>query len=166
MKTIGLYNQAGEVVNVIVVPESGYTAPEGFTIINDPLAAIGDTVENGVLIKPPPPSPDLTGYLEIYRDQRIYEGVSIGGVSVGTDDTTQLRLAGARLAVISDPNYTVQWKTQAGFITLDAATIIAVSDAVRAHIQKCFNAEALLVDDVFGTFEELETSFDNAYNQA
>lgn len=58
----GLYDTNGIVVNVIEVGEN-YTPPAGLTLIQDAEAAIGDTVENGLLIKAPtPPAPEPEPY--------------------------------------------------------------------------------------------------------
>lgn len=43
-----------------------------------------------------------------------------------------------------DPGYLVQSKTAAGFITLDAMTVIGLAQAIRAHVQACFDNEAAL----------------------
>lgn len=52
IKKCGIYNNKGEVVNVIRVDEDNHFLPgEGFNIIDDENAEIGDTVKNGNLIK-------------------------------------------------------------------------------------------------------------------
>ncbi len=48
---------------------------------------------------------------------------------IATGDTSQSRIVGAALAVINDPALTIQWKTEAGFVTLDAAQVLAVAQA-------------------------------------
>jgi hypothetical protein len=40
-----------------------------------------------------------------------------------------------------NPEFTTKWKTDSGFVLIDAATIIAISDAVLAHVDSCFEAE-------------------------
>ena len=68
-------------------------------------------------------------------------GVTVGGVVVRTDRESQALITGAALKAIQDATYTCRWKTEIGFVTLDSATIIAVADAVRSHVQGCFDAE-------------------------
>jgi hypothetical protein len=71
-------------------------------------------------------------------------GIVVGGAPVATDRETQAKLIAARILAKENAGYTVNWKTPAGFVSLDAATIISVADAVAAHIQACFDREAVL----------------------
>jgi riboflavin biosynthesis pyrimidine reductase len=71
-------------------------------------------------------------------------GAAVNGMTVDTSRESQAMLTGAALAATQDPNYTCQWKTAGGFATLDADTILAVAQAVRAHVQACFDREAEL----------------------
>ena len=68
-------------------------------------------------------------------------GVTVGGVVVRTDRESQALITGAALKAMQDGTYSCTWKAESGFVTLDAATIIAVADAVRSHVQGCFDAE-------------------------
>ena len=69
-------------------------------------------------------------------------GVAVGGVVVRTDRESQALITGAALKATQDAAYSCTWKSESGFVTLDAATIIAVADAVRTHVQGCFDLEA------------------------
>ena len=69
-------------------------------------------------------------------------GVTVGGVVVRTDRESQALITGAALKATQDGSYSCTWKAESGFVTLDAATIIAVADAVRTHVQGCFDLEA------------------------
>lgn len=52
IKTVGLYNSDGLVVNRIVFDTTAqYTPPAGLEIIDDENAEIGDSVVNGNLVK-------------------------------------------------------------------------------------------------------------------
>lgn len=79
------------------------------------------------------------------RDQAIASGITVGGVTVATDDQSQSRVMGAAVAAMLDPNYTVQWKTASGFVTLSAPEVIGLATAIRAHVQACFDREAALL---------------------
>lgn len=82
------------------------------------------------------------------RDRAIAAGIVVGGFPVQTDDLSQQRIIGAALAAMVDPSATVRWKVADGsFVTLDAPTVIAIAQAVRAHVQACFDREAELVAD-------------------
>jgi hypothetical protein len=60
---------------------------------------------------------------------------------VRTDRESQALLTGAAVAASLDPEYEVDWKTPAGFVTLDATQLLAVAQAVRGHVQACFSNE-------------------------
>ena len=80
------------------------------------------------------------------RNQAINSGMTVSGVPVYTDDQSQSRIMGAALAATIDPDTTVRWKTSNGdFVMLEAPTIIAIAQAIRAHVQACFDREAELL---------------------
>lgn len=85
-------------------------------------------------------------------------GITINGVEIATDRESQSLLTAAVLKVKDDPSYTVNWKAKNGWFVLDAATILAVADAVRSHVQACFDREKELQEQVEAatTVEELE----------
>lgn len=77
------------------------------------------------------------------RWQKETGGFVWNGINIATDDRSQLKITGARLAALADEEYSVRWKIGPGdFVELDAATLIALSDAVRTHVQACFDREA------------------------
>lgn len=89
---------------------------------------------------------DARKLIKAKRDEMIGTPVYVSGVAVGTDDTTQMRLTGTAVAAMMDPNYTVSWKMLNNeFIQLNAQQVIAMAQAVRCHVQACFNREAVLV---------------------
>lgn len=66
-----------------------------------------------------------------------------GGVNgIRTDRESQAMITGAALAAMQDDTYTCQWKGEAGFVTLTAAQILATANAVRQHVQACFDQES------------------------
>jgi len=85
-------------------------------------------------------------------------GVTVGGVVVKTDRESQALITGAALKATQDGTYSCTWKTESGFVTLNAATVLAVADAVRTHVQTCFDAEAAkcMLIDAAQTVEEVE----------
>jgi hypothetical protein len=54
-------------------------------------------------------------------------------------------ITGAALKAMQDSTYSCRWKTESGFVELTAPQILAIADAVRAHVQACFDREAELV---------------------
>ncbi len=75
-------------------------------------------------------------------------GVAVGGMLVRTDRESQALITGAALKAMQDPDYTCRWKTPDGFVTLTSVQITAVADAVRAHVQGCFDREDILLTAV------------------
>ena len=71
-------------------------------------------------------------------------GVTVGGAPIATDRESQAKLIAARILAKEDAGYTLNWKTLAGFQSLNSTQIIAVADAVASHVQACFNNEATL----------------------
>lgn len=61
-----------------------------------------------------------------------------------TDRESQSLIVGAALAATLDPNYTVEWKSTAGWVTLNATQLLAAAQGVRAHVQACFSNERAL----------------------
>jgi hypothetical protein len=81
------------------------------------------------------------------------------GTVVKTDRESQALLTAAVLKAQDDPDYVVNWKAKNGWIQIDAATLTAIADAVRAHVQACFDKEKQLTEKIMAatSIEELET---------
>lgn len=60
---------------------------------------------------------------------------------IRTDRESQALLTGAALAASLDPDYTVDWKGEAGWTTLNAVQLLGAAQAVRGHVQACFSNE-------------------------
>lgn len=88
-------------------------------------------------------------------------GITVEGVDgIKTDRESQAMIVGAALKAMRDATYTCNWKTASGFVAIGANTILAVADAVRAHVQGCFDHEAglmALVNDENNTVEDIQT---------
>jgi hypothetical protein len=85
-------------------------------------------------------------------------GITLNGTEIATDRESQALLTAAELKAQDDPNYMVNWKARNGWFQLDAATLITIANAVRAHVQACFDKEKQLQEqiDVAETAAELE----------
>lgn len=99
----------------------------------------------------PPPAPTLAemkeakkAELALARYRAEVSGTEFGGVHIKTDRQSQSLITGAALAASQDPEYSVVWKAEGGFVTLTAEQIIAAAQAVRAHVEACFAREAEL----------------------
>jgi hypothetical protein len=74
-------------------------------------------------------------------------GIAVNGIIIPTDRDTQMKMMAARIRAKEDAAYTVNWKTPAGFVPLNSNSVIAIADAMAAHVQACFDHEAALLDD-------------------
>lgn len=103
----------------------------------------------------------LRSRLRVRRDQAIAAGITVAGLPVQTDDLSQQRIVGVALAATVDPATTARWKVADGsFVSLDAPTIIGIAQAVRAHVQACFDHEAELSDQIeAGHMPDIDTGW-------
>lgn len=82
-------------------------------------------------------------------------GMTHTGIFIDTGRDSQGLILGAALSAVIDPSYTCNWKTSNGFVLLDAQSLISIAQAIRSHVQACFDREAALLDLVEkGTFKE------------
>jgi hypothetical protein len=89
------------------------------------------------------PSIDLSAYAAQKRWEREVGGIEFAGLTVATDDRSKIMISGARIKADKDPAFVTSWKGPDGqFLTLDAETIISISDAVLDHVNDCFALEA------------------------
>lgn len=105
-------------------------------------------VEDG---EPATDHPGLTipEYVAAKRWEKEVGGIEVDGLFIATDDRSKMMISGARVAAQDNPEFSTQWKTATGdFLMVDAATIIAVSDAVLDHVARCFAVEAAITADL------------------
>lgn len=69
------------------------------------------------------------------------QGITVNGFAINTERESQNLITGAALSAYMDANYICRWKTPTGFVDLDAATLISVAQAMRQHVQDCFDRE-------------------------
>ena len=77
--------------------------------------------------------------------QARYNAETAGINGIRTDRESQSLITGAALKAMQDSAYTCMWKGVDGFVELTAPQILAIADAVRAHVQACFDREAELL---------------------
>ena len=87
-----------------------------------------------------------------------YEAETAGIDGIKTDRESQALITGAALKAMQDSTYSCRWKTESGFVELTAPQILAIADAVRAHVQAQFDHERALlaIIDAAETVEDLE----------
>ncbi|MGB3044204.1 MAG: DUF4376 domain-containing protein [Xanthobacteraceae bacterium] len=133
-----------------------------------PGAELGWVLDGGDLDAPPPPPPptvdELSAYAADARWRKEIGGVAVAGVPVATDDRSKQMIIGARIAADSDPGWTSQWVGADGSIyPLDAAAVIAISNAVQAHVNACFATYASVKTEIdagtITTMQEIDAAF-------
>lgn len=108
---------------------------------------------------------EAAGILEATKDRKrseianarfVAETAGINGIK--TDRESQALITGAALKAMQDSTYSCRWKGVGGFVELTAPQILAIADAVRAHVQSCFDHESELVAlvDAAETVEAVE----------
>jgi hypothetical protein len=122
--------------------------------------------ELDALRAPPPPPPVTVESLRAALTARLAErrweveiaGTVFAGVPLATDDRSKLLITGAATRARADAGFVTRWKTPAGWVDLDAPTILAAYDAIFAHVNSCFAREAEHVAAITAaeTIEELE----------
>lgn len=99
----------------------------------------------GVVIEVIPPAVITPADIAARRYDAEVGGIYLGDLRIATDDRSKTMIAGAALAALRNPDYLLNWKTPAGFVQLQAGQVLAVADAVHAHVQACFDREAALL---------------------
>ena len=122
--------------------------------------------KNGEVVEYTPPSPpvDLAAYTAQKRWEKEIGGIEVNGLTVATDDRSKMMPSGARVAAMADPGFTTAWKGSGGsFVPLDAVAVIAISDAVLAHVSACFVLEAQVKAGIeagtITTVEQIDAAF-------
>jgi hypothetical protein len=96
----------------------------------------------------PEPAPDWPSLIAARRYIAETSGTTINEMPIDTGRDSQGLITGAALQALIDPNYSLHWKTSAGFVDLTGQQVIGVASAVRAFVQACFNRESDLLDAV------------------
>lgn len=129
----------------LVEYEAVLEADDGAVLVVSEKAGPGwSWTEVGGFIAPAPIAPTQAELIQHARDLRWQmetAGILFNGVAVATDDRSKLMLSGARQKAATDPDFETTWfgpdPEDTGTV-LTAALIIAISDAVLAHVDACF----------------------------
>jgi len=88
--------------------------------------------------------------LDDYRWQMEIGGAAFRGSTIRTDANSQAKITAVYAMARLDPEYEIPtWEVVPGvFMPLDNATIIAMGEAVRDHVQATFNRKAVLHEQI------------------
>ncbi|MDY0882318.1 DUF4376 domain-containing protein [Dongia soli] len=100
---------------------------------------------DGAFHEPPPPPPPSQEQLLVHLATRRWEietgGMEVNGVRVATDDRSKSLINGTKAYLDANPTEVVRFKSEAGWLSVNLATIDTIFNALGAHIQTCFAAE-------------------------
>lgn len=120
------------------------------------------TVEIPMVEQEAPPI-DLAAYAADARWRKETGGITVGGHQIDTSRESQGLINGAFNLAQDDPETVIMFKTAGGFVTLDAATVIAIGRAVGKHVQACFAREAevlaAITASAVATTDEIDAAF-------
>ncbi len=99
----------------------------------------------------------LQSAIAAHRYRIETQGLPFGTSRIKTDRESQATITSAWSVAKQNPSTVVDWKAEDGWVQLDAATVVAIGDAVFDHVQSCFTREKQLSEAVAAaaTFEEL-----------
>ncbi|AOE65379.1 hypothetical protein AXG94_21515 [Pseudomonas corrugata] len=88
---------------------------------------------------------DIAALIASTRYAHETAGTNVEGVSIDTKRGSQALITGATLSAMMDSEYVCAWKTADGMVNLTASELIGIANAVRAHVQACFDREGELL---------------------
>lgn len=111
-----------------------------------------------------PAAGELLQYAADARYAKEIGGIVVSGIPIATDDRSKQMILGAHVAANADPTFTTDWVGSDGSVTaVNAAMIVAISNAVLAHVNSVFaaykTASAEINAGTFTTFDQIDAAF-------
>ena len=123
------------------------------------LLASGVTIADA----PAPPPISLPDYSAAARYAKETGGITVNGAKIATDRASQAMISGAYSYAQSNPNATISFKAASGFVSLTAAQMIAIGQAVATHVQTCFSTEASIASAIAASTITTTSQIDQQY---
>lgn len=79
--------------------------------------------------------------LAAYRNEKETAGITVNGAIIKTDLESQAMINGAVAYSNLNPELLIDWKAANGWVQIGHDDIIAIGQAVGAHVQACFSKE-------------------------
>ena len=163
----------GEVVEIVALdddiePTDVYHRDVAWTFVRATQEAQQGWLYSGGAFSPPPVPIVTKAMLKEQAANRRWQkevgGIVFNDVPVATDDRSKQMILGARLAAIADPDWATKWVGSDGAVyPVNAGAIIAISDAVQAHVNQCFLTYAeikeLIDAETITTTSEIDAAF-------
>lgn len=140
-------------INGVWTPVTGDSFVQGGAV--NPVANLSvwspqELTSLGFRIAPPPPV-NLLAYAANKRWTKEVGGIVVAGASIATDDRSKTLLLGARLRAEANPDVIEEFEAADGVsVTLNAAAILAISDAVGEHTSQCFKVFKIVKTGIAG----------------
>ena len=99
-------------------------------------------------VEPVDPGIDIIAYTKAKRYTIETGGIIVAGASVSTTRDSQAMITGAYNFAKENPDATFSFAADSGSVELTAAGMIALAQAVGAHVQACFAAQAAILADI------------------
>jgi len=111
-----------------------------------------------------PTRAELIAYAADVRWRKETGGIALGGVPVATDDRSKQMIMCARIAADASTDFTTPWVGTDGQVyPLSAVQVIAISNAVLAHVSVCFAIFASVKNEIVAgtitTFADIDAAF-------
>lgn len=148
-----------------------FSLPEG--AVEVPLRPSPEHVWTGAAWELPlptaPDKPQLLAMLADVRWQRETGGIVVDAMAIPTDDRAKLLISlSAAAAVAAAPESVRLFKISGSFVTLTNAQLVAIHAAIAAHVQQCFDAEAVVAAQIQAeeviSAEDVAGAFDAAFD--
>nr|WP_047581392.1 DUF4376 domain-containing protein [Methylobacterium sp. ZNC0032] len=136
------YEVQGPEGSELVAYDASYQASAGTILAASDEALPGWSYADGLFVGPETQGlskAELTARAADRRWRQEVGGITVAGVPVATDDRAKLMITGARVAAMADPDWSTVWHGADGqTYPVDAAAMVAISDAVQAHVNSGF----------------------------
>lgn len=146
------------------------TEEDGNILVTQPDApAVWAALVQSITITPYDASGLLLDTLAEVRWQAEIGGIEVDGMPVPTDDRSKVLIAGAcNQALMQDePSFTRTFKINGVFVSVTNAQVLVIGDAIADHVQQCFDAEALVAQQITNGDitlpDDIAAAFDLAY---
>lgn len=87
----------------------------------------------------------LRQYAADRRWRHTQSGTEVNGIHIQSDDVAISKIMGAKMALDAGLVPSVRWKSDGGWVDLDAAAMTGIFAAVSAFIQACYSEEETVV---------------------
>lgn len=107
---------------------------------------------------------DMLAYAANVRYLKEIGGITVNDIALATDDRSKQMIMGARVAADANPDFSTPWVGGDGVIyPLTSEQVIAISNAVLAHVASCFatfaEVKAAIDAGTIATTAEIDAAF-------